>query len=166
MPPGPAQTARAHRAAGGIWGQPAGDGYAYLQKITQPALVVNGRNDIVLATVNSFILQQNLPDAQLILYPDSGQIRPFIPQEKTMTLALLSATPQAATIPASGPGTPFPRLSFHQVPEPKTVKNRLHLDLITSQTEAETSRLLGLGATHLRVFEQDGRHRWTIFADP
>ena len=45
--PRPAQTARAHRAAGGIWGQPAGDGYAYLQKITQPALVVNGRNDIV-----------------------------------------------------------------------------------------------------------------------
>ena len=76
------------------------------------------------------------------------------------------ATPESATIPAGGPGAPFPRLSFHQVPEPKTVKNRLHLDLITKQTEAETSRLLSLGATQLRVFEKDGRHRWTTFADP
>jgi pimeloyl-ACP methyl ester carboxylesterase len=32
---------------------------------------VNGSNDIVIATVNSFILQQ-LPNAQLIVYPDSG----------------------------------------------------------------------------------------------
>jgi hypothetical protein len=75
------------------------------------------------------------------------------------------ATPESATIAAGDPGT-GPRLSFHQVPEPKTVKNRLHLDLITKQTEAETSRLLSLGATQLRVFEQEGRHRWTTFADP
>jgi Glyoxalase-like domain len=76
------------------------------------------------------------------------------------------ATLKSATIAASDPGATGPRLSFHQVPEPKTVKNRLHLDLITKQTEAETSRLLSLGATQLRVFEQDGRHRWTTFADP
>ena len=66
------QTAQAHRAAAGKWGQPTGDSHAYLKKITQPALVVNGSDDIVIATVNSFILQQNLPDAQLLLYPDSG----------------------------------------------------------------------------------------------
>ena len=30
------------------------------------------RDDIVIATVNSFILQQHLPDAELIVYPDSG----------------------------------------------------------------------------------------------
>jgi len=76
------------------------------------------------------------------------------------------ATPETATIAAGDPGATGPRLSFHQVPEPKTVKNRLHLDLITKQTEAETSRLLSLGATQLRVFEQGGRHRWTTFADP
>jgi pimeloyl-ACP methyl ester carboxylesterase len=67
-----AETARAHRAAATEWGQPARDGYTYLEKITQPVLVVNGSNDIVIATVNSFILQQHLPNAQLILYPDSG----------------------------------------------------------------------------------------------
>jgi hypothetical protein len=42
-----------------------------------------------------------------------------------------------ATDPASGP-----RLSFQQVPEPKTIKNRLHLDLRTDQFEAESERLL------------------------
>jgi pimeloyl-ACP methyl ester carboxylesterase len=34
--------------------------------------VVNGSNDIVVATINSYILQQNLPDAELILFPDSN----------------------------------------------------------------------------------------------
>jgi len=68
----PAETVLAHRAAASEWGQPAPDGQAYLEKITQPVLVVNGSNDIVIATVNSFILPQRLPNAQLIVYPDSG----------------------------------------------------------------------------------------------
>jgi pimeloyl-ACP methyl ester carboxylesterase len=54
------------------WGAPAKDPYAYLKKIPQPALVVNGSNDVIVYTVNSFILQQNLPNAQLILYPDGN----------------------------------------------------------------------------------------------
>jgi pimeloyl-ACP methyl ester carboxylesterase len=54
------------------WGTPAKHRYAYLKKITQPTLVVNGSNDVIVYTVNSFILQQNLPNAQLILYPDSN----------------------------------------------------------------------------------------------
>jgi pimeloyl-ACP methyl ester carboxylesterase len=54
------------------WGAPAKDPYAYLKKITQPTLVVNGSNDVIIYTVNSFILQQNLPNAQLILYPDGN----------------------------------------------------------------------------------------------
>jgi hypothetical protein len=58
-----------------------------------------------------------------------------------------------------------PRLSFHQVPEPKSVKNRLHLDLISSTFEAETERLLALGATRIRDVIQ-GSARWTTFADP
>ena len=54
------------------WGTPAKAPYAYLKKIPQPALVVNGSNDVIVYTVNSFILQQNLPNAQLILYPDGN----------------------------------------------------------------------------------------------
>jgi pimeloyl-ACP methyl ester carboxylesterase len=46
--------------------------YAYLKNIAQPTLVVNGSNDVIVYTVNSFLLQQNLPNAQLMLYPDSN----------------------------------------------------------------------------------------------
>jgi len=56
----------------GRWGAPRADAFAYLRAITQPTLVINGGNDVIIYTVNSFILQQNLPNAQLILYPDSN----------------------------------------------------------------------------------------------
>ena len=65
-------TLLAHRQAAGAWGQPNSDDFAYLGKITQPTLVVNGHEDIVIATVNSFLLQQRIPDAYLLLYPDSN----------------------------------------------------------------------------------------------
>ena len=57
-----------------------------------------------------------------------------------------------------------PRLAFHHVPEPKMVKNRVHLDLITTEFEAETGRLVGLGAQKVRDIEEHG-NRWTTFAD-
>jgi hypothetical protein len=41
-----------------------------------------------------------------------------------------------------------PRLGFHRVPEPKTVKNRLHLDLITDDFDREKQRLIDLGDLH------------------
>ena len=46
--------------------------YEYLKSIQQPTLVVNGSNDVIIYSVNSFILQQHLPNAQLIIYPDSN----------------------------------------------------------------------------------------------
>src|SRR6202171_4829708 len=46
--------------------------YDYLKTIKQPTLVVNGSNDVIMPTVNSYIMQQNIPDAQLIVYPDSN----------------------------------------------------------------------------------------------
>ena len=58
-----------------------------------------------------------------------------------------------------------PRLVFHQVPEGKTVKNRLHLDLATTDWDAEIDRLTGLGAIALRDIEENGNH-WVTFADP
>ncbi|MDB5578981.1 MAG: alpha/beta hydrolase [Bradyrhizobium sp.] len=56
----------------GKWGAPHKRGFQYLEDITQPTLVINGGTDVLVYTVNSFILQQNLPDAQLILYPDAN----------------------------------------------------------------------------------------------
>jgi len=43
-----------------------------LATVTQPVLVVNGDEDIMLPTINSFELAQSLPNAQLSIYPDSG----------------------------------------------------------------------------------------------
>src|SRR5262245_26858305 len=45
--------------------------YDQLKRIRQPVLVVNGRDDIMVPSVNSFILQQHIPHATLVLYPDS-----------------------------------------------------------------------------------------------
>jgi pimeloyl-ACP methyl ester carboxylesterase len=56
----------------GKWGAPRAGALDYLREITHPTLVINGSNDVIIYTVNSFILQQNLPNAQLILYPDSN----------------------------------------------------------------------------------------------
>ena len=44
----------------------------YLKTIKQPTLIVNGSNDVNIPTVNSFIMQQNMPNAELIIYPDSN----------------------------------------------------------------------------------------------
>jgi pimeloyl-ACP methyl ester carboxylesterase len=44
----------------------------YLKTIRQPTLVVQGSNDVIAPTHNSYVLQQTLPNAQLILYPDSN----------------------------------------------------------------------------------------------
>jgi pimeloyl-ACP methyl ester carboxylesterase len=65
-------TVAAHLAAAREWGAAEPASFAYLKEITQPALVVNGSNDIVVPTINSYILQQNLPNAELVLFPDSN----------------------------------------------------------------------------------------------
>src|SRR5712664_937386 len=54
------------------WGVQREGSYDYLKTIKQPTLVVNGSNDVIMPTVNSFIMQQNIPNAQLIIYPDSN----------------------------------------------------------------------------------------------
>jgi pimeloyl-ACP methyl ester carboxylesterase len=65
-------TVAAHSAAAREWGAAAPGSFDYLKRIPHPTLVVNGSNDIVVSTVNSYILQQNLPNAELILFPDSN----------------------------------------------------------------------------------------------
>ena len=62
------------------------------------------------------------------------------------------------------PAVPGSRISFHRVPEGKTVKNRMHFDLITTDFDAEVGRLTGLGATKLNEINA-GRH-WATLADP
>ena len=66
------QVAAAQLTALAKGGQVTGERYSDLKKITQRTLVVNGHNDIMVPTVNSFILQQKLPNVRLMLFPDSG----------------------------------------------------------------------------------------------
>ena len=64
--------ASAQLAALAKWGKPKDDPYAYLAGVTQPTFVVNGDNDLIIYTANSLILRQNIPNAQLALYPDAS----------------------------------------------------------------------------------------------
>jgi len=59
-------------AAMGKWGVQQKGSYDYLKTFKQPTLVANGSNDVIMPTVNSFIMQQNIPNAQVIIYPDSN----------------------------------------------------------------------------------------------
>jgi hypothetical protein len=67
-------------------------------------------------------------------------------------------------VDAAGPES-GPRMLFHNVPEPKTVKNRIQLALATDHHDEETERLTGLGARPLNETKLPGL-RWTTFADP
>jgi hypothetical protein len=61
---------------------------------------------------------------------------------------------------AGVPGAPFEFLVFGSVPEPKTVKNRIHWDVTTPDVRLLVER----GATVLR--EPDADIGWTVLADP
>lgn len=58
-----------------------------------------------------------------------------------------------------------PDLLFRRVPEPKAVKNRLHLDLRPEDQAAEVARLEKLGARRADV-GQGAEATWVVMADP
>ena len=58
-----------------------------------------------------------------------------------------------------------PGLLFLRNDEPKTVKNRLHIDLDPTDQAAEVERILGLGATRADI-GQTGEETWVVLADP
>lgn len=70
-----------------------------------------------------------------------------------------------ASIGRSGPADGRPVLMFIQVPEPKSVKNRVHLDLDAGDRAAEVERLVALGATVVHDKDEWGT-RWTTLTDP
>ena len=58
-------------------------------------------------------------------------------------------------------------ICFMPVTDPKTVKNRVHVDLTTgaADRDREIGRLLGLGARRVDI-GQTGAESWTVLADP
>jgi len=79
---------------------------------------------------------------------------------------------RSAIVDPEGKG---PRIYIQKVPEPKTVKNRVHLDVQVGAgvdpaerravVEREVERLIGLGARTLQAFEEYGEH-WVVMSDP
>lgn len=64
--------AQAQMAAFRDWERSTGRRFADLAAIRQPTLVVNGIHDEMIPISNSYRLAENLPNAMLIAYPDSG----------------------------------------------------------------------------------------------
>jgi predicted enzyme related to lactoylglutathione lyase len=62
-------------------------------------------------------------------------------------------------------GDDGPAWFFIKVPEPKTAKNRMHVDLEADDREKEITRLLELGATRGADHDEYGV-AWTVMADP
>lgn len=76
----------------------------------------------------------------------------------------------AITLSESEIGRPLNHLTIQKVPEPKTAKHRLHLDLFVTDDGPAIERLVELGATVVtRAAEEDSGHmgmRATVMADP
>jgi Glyoxalase-like domain len=58
-----------------------------------------------------------------------------------------------------------PGMSFIAVPETKTAKNRVHLDVLVEDLAGEADRAVALGATRGAEFDEGG-YRWITFKDP
>ena len=68
-----------------------------------------------------------------------------------------------------------PRIFIQKVPEPKTAKNRLHLDVQVSESaeskdrpamQAKADELVTLGATRVKVFDDPDEGHWIVMQDP
>jgi len=57
-----------------------------------------------------------------------------------------------------------PNWLFLEVPEAKSVKNRIHFDFTPDDQHAEVNRLLSLGARHVDIGQ--GEQSWVVLADP
>ena len=89
---------------------------------------------------------------------DGYDVRPY-DDEEIARLASLGYTPE--TDPGVAVDGPSHTLFFQKVPEGKTVKNRLHLDLIGGDRDEEVAKLIELGATLVAK-----RETWTTLLDP
>lgn len=62
-------------------------------------------------------------------------------------------------------GAQAPKLLFLKVPEPKTAKNRMHLDIGVPDRDAVVQRMLGLGATKVGEYDE-WNTQWVTLRDP
>jgi len=74
------------------------------------------------------------------------------------------ANPYFATIGRTKPVAGHPVFMFIQVPEPKAGKNRLHVDLASTDRPADIQRAVAAGATHVGDFDEYGT-KWSTLTD-
>jgi hypothetical protein len=94
---------------------------------------------------------------------DHGQVVDFWEAALGYERRIVNEQYVALVAPEREPGRP--PLLFQKVPEPKTAKNRVHLDFRAPVMADEVARLLGLGAT-LIAARSLGDFAWTVLADP
>jgi len=92
---------------------------------------------------------------------DLGLMKDFWEQALAYDTESYEANDWSKLVPPDGHG---PNVSLQQVPERKTEKNRLHLDLYSPQPAQEVERLVRLGATV--VEEQTDDRDFTLLTDP
>ena len=93
---------------------------------------------------------------------DDYEVAPYDEEELTRLRSLGIDDPEDdPTVLLVGTDGNQPRIFFQLVPEEKQVKNRVHLDLSTSDAAAEVERLCALGAT-----VQAEREAWITMHDP
>jgi len=70
----------------------------------------------------------------------------------------------AVLVPAEGTAS---ALLLQRVPEPKAGKNRMHIDIVADDVEAEVHRLQALGARRVdKGVQSFGGTRWVVMSDP
>lgn len=82
----------------------------YLAAIHHPTLVAHGSNDLIIPTVNGFTLQQYLPNAQLIIYPDSSHAPMYQYPQLFLVHANLFLDAGFLALDGVAGGQPFPAL--------------------------------------------------------
>jgi pimeloyl-ACP methyl ester carboxylesterase len=121
-PEGIVQEATAQREAIAKYTERRQGALDYLKDIGQPTLIVQGSNLIIIATANSYVLQQNLPNTELIPHPDAnlGSLyhypEPFVSQADQFFTSCCSRT-QVCSRPNgchSPPLSPSTEVSRHQ----------------------------------------------------
>jgi hypothetical protein len=92
-------------------------------------------------------------------------VRPYDDEEiarlKSLGITDLEDDPGIAADSSSG----GPVIFFQTVPEPKTAKNRIHIDLGAPEVQPEVERLAALGATVVQAYTK-GPMQWTVMLDP
>ncbi|MEV4659174.1 VOC family protein [Micromonospora sp. NPDC049301] len=135
-------------------------------------LVVDCAEPIALARFWAAALEYEVEDNSALIdqLAEAGRVGPeeYVEVDGRRAFRQLAAVrhPDDPVQPVSGIGLGR-RLLFQAVPEPKQVKNRLHIDLHAGPDEREATvrRLVGLGATVLREVADRGSVHTTM-ADP